>query len=94
MIDRGVLVQWLLTANLLFKIAPRDIGPAIGADDPGRGAGVHPAIERLVAFAQLLPFEPLEAALVLYGDQLLGDELLAPFAIDPCRQMDGAGRIK
>jgi hypothetical protein len=51
-----------------------------------------PAVQRLVAFAQLLSFKFREAALGLDRHQLLGHDLLQPFALHPFRQMDRAGR--
>ena len=33
----------IVSAELLLEVAPCRLGPAIGADDPGGGAGVHPA---------------------------------------------------
>ena len=55
--------------------------------------GIDTGIERFVALTKLLPLEALEAALVLDRHQLLGDELLAPLAVGPARQVDGAGRM-
>jgi hypothetical protein len=43
--------------------------------------GIDAAIERLIAFAQLLPFKPAEAALGLDRHQLLADELLDPLGV-------------
>src|SRR5512134_261238 len=81
-----------LDAELRFQLAPLALGPAIDAGDPGGGAGVDAAIERLVALSQLLPFQAGEAAAGLHRDQLLGDQLLHPFGLDAARQMNGAGR--
>ena len=48
--------------DLLLEVAAHRLCPAIGAGDPGGGAGIDTAIQRFVALAQLLPFEPAEAA--------------------------------
>src|SRR5690606_30114790 len=76
-------------ADLAFEIAPFLLAPAVGTGDPGGGTGIDPAIQRLVAFAELLPFEPLKPAPGLHRHQLFGDELLAPLAVGPSRQVDG-----
>ncbi len=34
--------------------------PAIRPEDPRRRAGINPAIERFVAFAQFLPLQPVD----------------------------------
>src|SRR5581483_4917951 len=88
---RGARRRWR-RPDLILELAPLGFGPAIGADNPRRGARIDPAVERLVALAQLLPFEPSEPALGLHRDELLGDELLHPFGIDSARQMDIARR--
>ena len=54
-------------------------------------AGVDPAVQRLVALAHLLPFEPGKSAPVAPGHQLLGGQLLQPLTVDPVGQVDGAG---
>src|SRR4051794_15473820 len=59
---------WLLfsgvfrQADLLLKVAPHTFRPAVGSGDPGCGASVDPAVQRLVPLPQLLPFESAEAA--------------------------------
>ena len=66
--------------------------PTVDPGNPSGRASINPAVECLVAFPKLLPFEFGKAALVLYRDQLLGRQLLQPFGIDPARQMKKAGR--
>ena len=66
---------------------------AVDADHPRRGARVDPAVQRLVAGAQLLPFQLVEAAPGLHRDQLLGDQLLDALGVEPLRQMHVAGRL-
>ena len=80
------------SANLLFEVAPHRLGPPIGAGDPGRGARIDTAVERLVALAQLLPLKTAEAALGLDGDELLADELLQPLGLGAVRQVHVARR--
>ena len=57
---RFFMFQECWRSNLLFEVAPHGLGPPIGAGDPGRGTRIDTAVERLIAFAQLLPFEPAE----------------------------------
>jgi hypothetical protein len=80
-----------LRFDLLFEVAPYRLGPAIGARNPCGGAGIDPAVERLIALAQFLPFKTLKSALSLDRDQLLGDELLQPFGVDAARKVDVTG---
>jgi len=42
--------------DLRFKFFPPRLRKAINADDPSGCAGVNAAVERLVAFPELLPF--------------------------------------
>jgi hypothetical protein len=79
-------------AELRFQIGPTCLRPAIRARAPCGRTGVDAYVQRLVALAQLLPFELREAAPRLHRDQLLCRELLEPFPIRPVRQMDRAGR--
>lgn len=67
------MFQKFWCADLLFEVAPHGFGPPIGAGNPGRCTRIDTAVERLIAFAQLLPFEPLKAALGLDRHQLLGN---------------------
>jgi hypothetical protein len=78
--------------DLALQVPPLGFGPAIGAGDPGRGAGVDPTVERLVALAQLPPFEPGDAALIARCDQLLGGELLDPLGGRAERKMRVSAR--
>jgi hypothetical protein len=43
--------------ELFFQIPPTGVSPAIGAGDPCRRRGIDPAVYRLVALAQLLPYD-------------------------------------
>jgi hypothetical protein len=43
--------------ELFFQIPPAGVSPAIGAGDPCRRRGIDPAVYRLVALAQLLPYD-------------------------------------
>ena len=66
--------------------------PTVDPGDPRSRAGIDPTIQRLVALAQLLPFEFREAAPCPHRDQLLGHQLLQPFAVNPVGQVNEAGR--
>src|SRR5512134_3306678 len=79
---RWMCHQLHLDTELHLQIPPLPLVPAIEAGDPGGGAGIDAAVERLVAFAQLLPFEPGEAAAGLHRHQLFADQLLDPFGVD------------
>ena len=81
-----------LGADLIFEIAPLVLRPAIGAGDPDGGAGIDPAVQRLVAFSNLLPFELLEAALGRDGHKMLGDELLHPLGVNTLWKVHKSGR--
>src|ERR1039458_9815999 len=62
-------------AHPVFEVAPVLLLETVDADPPSRRARVHPAIERLIAFAHLLPFVPP----IAFDDlrhQLLGGDLL------------------
>ena len=80
------------TPTCCSRLPPHGLGPAIDAGDPSRSARIDPAVERFVPLAQLLPFEPGEAALGLHSDQLLADKLLHPFGFGTARQVDIACR--
>jgi len=79
-------------AHLPLQIAPHGFRPAIGPRDPGGGTGIDAAVERLVAFAHLLPFEASETTPGLHRDELLGNELLDPFGLGAARQVHVARR--
>ena len=64
---------WLLGATLFFEARPNALGPAIRTGDPGRRAGIHPAVEHFVALAKFLPFVLLKPAPCRHGDELLGN---------------------
>ena len=49
----------------------------------------HGAVSTMTAS----PFQPREAALGAHRHELLADKLLAPLAVDPGGQVDGAGRV-
>jgi len=49
-------------AVALLELTPGRLRHPVDARDPGGGAGVDAAVERLVALTQLLPFEPRKAA--------------------------------
>jgi hypothetical protein len=78
--------------QLPLHLCPSRFRPTIRPCDPGGSARIDPAIQRLVALAQLLPFELGEAALVLDRDQLFGGHLLEPFAVQPSREMHRSRR--
>jgi hypothetical protein len=47
-----------------LQIGPAHFGPAVGTSHPGGGPGTDPAVERLVALPELLPFEWVNPRLV------------------------------
>jgi hypothetical protein len=69
-LDRIIVGRRIRMAKLSFKIAPHGLGPPISARDPCGGPRVDTAIERLVAFAQLPPFEPRGGRTALLGIRL------------------------
>ena len=69
--------------QLPLQLLPPRLRPAIRSGDPGDCPRIDPTVQRLVALAQLLPFELREPAPALDGDQLLGRQLLEPFGVRP-----------
>jgi hypothetical protein len=72
---------------------PAPVAPAVHAEGRRSSAGINPAVQCLVAFPGLDPFEPAKAVAAGAGDELLGGELAAEFlASGMQRQVDKARR--
>ena len=89
-LNRWRLIRRPIDPELAFQFAPVAFLEAIQPRRRCGSSGVHITIERLVAFAHLLPLAYRKTVAVAAGDQLLGAELLDELGVD-LGQMDEPG---